>query len=234
VLIQVFEGERALTKDNTLLGSFQLDGLPQMPRGQPQIEVSFDLDANGILNVSASEKSTGKSNKIAITNDKGRLSVEEIDRMVNDAEKFKDEDRKVSEAINCKCELETYIHSTKEKLNADDVKDKVDADDKKRFDEKIEELENKLANRKVEDIEIYRDYRRELETIFGEIMEKVKPGTGGTGYSKEDLQKMVNEMEKTGGEMPVPPVKPDFNNMGSPDDAPKNDTKNDPKIDEVD
>jgi len=230
VLIQVFEGERALTKDNTLLGSFQLDGLPQMPRGQPQIEVSFDLDANGILNVSASEKSTGKSNKIAITNDKGRLSPEDIQRMVDEADRFKDEDQKVSEAINCKCELETYIHSTKEKLNADDVKDKVDADDKKRFDEKIEELENKLANRKVEDIEIYRDYRRELETIFGEIMEKVSPGKGASDYSKEDLQNMVNEMEKNGGSMPVPPVKPDFNNMASPNDAPKND----PKIDEVD
>jgi len=226
VLIQVFEGERALTKDNTLLGSFQLDGLPQMPRGQPQIEVSFDLDANGILNVSASEKSTGKSNKIAITNDKGRLSPEDIQRMVDEADRFKDEDQKVSEAINCKCELETYIHSTKEKLNADDVKDKVDADDKKRFDEKIEELENKLANRKVEDIEIYRDYRRELETIFGEIMEKVSPGKGASDYSKEDLQNMVNEMEKNGGTMPVPPVKPDFNNMASSEQP--------PKIDEVD
>ena len=230
VLIQVFEGERALTKDNTLLGSFQLDGLPQMPRGQPQIEVSFDLDANGILNVSASEKSTGKSNKIAITNDKGRLSPEDIQRMVDEAERFKDEDQKVSEAINCKCELETYIHSTKEKLKADDVKDKVDADDKKRFDEKIEELENKLANRKVEDIEIYRDYRRELETIFGEIMEKVSPGKGASDYSKEDLQKMVNEMEKNGGTMPVPPVKPDFNNMASPEPS----SEQPPKIDEVD
>ena len=230
VLIQVFEGERALTKDNTLLGSFQLDGIPPMPRGQPQVEVSFDLDANGILNVSACEKSTGKSNKIAITNDKGRLSPEDIQRMVDEADKFKDEDRKVSEAITCKCELETYMHTTKEKLNADDVKEKLEADDKKRFDDKIEELENKLANRKVEDIEIYRDYRRELETIFGEIMEKVKPGTGGTGYSKEDLQKMVNEMEKTGGEMPVPPVKPDFNNMSSPEPS----SEQPPKIDEVD
>jgi len=230
VLIQVFEGERALTKDNTLLGSFQLDGIPPMPRGQPQVEVSFDLDANGILNVSACEKSTGKSNKIAITNDKGRLSPEDIQRMVDEADKFKDEDRKVSEAITCKCELETYMHTTKEKLNADDVKEKLEADDKKQFDDKIEELENKLANRKVEDIEIYRDYRRELETIFGEIMEKVKPGTGDTGYSKEDLQKMVNEMEKTGGEMPVPPVKPDFNNMSSPEPS----SEQPPKIDEVD
>ena len=230
VLIQVFEGERALTKDNTLLGSFQLDGIPPMPRGQPQIEVSFDLDANGILNVSACEKSTGKSNKIAITNDKGRLSPDEIQRMVDEADKFKDEDRKISEAINCKCELETYMHTTKDKINGDDIKEKVDADDKKRFNDKIEELENKLANRKVEDVEIYRDYRRELETIFGEIMEKVNPGAGASGYSKEDLQKMADEMEKNQGDLPEgvpkPPVMPDFNNMASPEKL--------PKIDEVD
>ena len=234
VLIQVYEGERALTKDNTLMGSFQLEGLPQMPRGQPQIEVSFDLDANGILNVSACEKSTGKSNKIAIKNDKGRLNPEDIERMVGDAEKFKDEDRKITEAINCKCELETYIHTTKNKINGDDIKEKVDEEDKKRFNEKIEELENKLANRKVEDVEIYRDYRRELETIYGEIMEKVNPG--GANVSKEELQNMVNQMEKDGekngekdgeknGDMPVPPVMPDFSNMSS---------SNDPKIDEVD
>ena len=234
VLIQVYEGERALTKDNTLMGSFQLEGLPQMPRGQPQIEVSFDLDANGILNVSACEKSTGKSNKIAIKNDKGRLNPEDIERMVGDAEKFKDEDRKITEAINCKCELETYIHTTKNKINGDDIKEKVDEEDKKRFNEKIEELENKLANRKVEDVEIYRDYRRELETIYGEIMEKVNPG--GANVSKEELQNMVNQMEMDGdkngekdgeknGDMPVPPVMPDFSNMSS---------SNDPKIDEVD
>merc|ERR1719166_152383 len=90
VLIQVFEGERAMTKDNTLLGKFHLDGIPPAPRGVPQIEVTFDIDANGILNVSAQDKSTGKSNQITITNEKGRLSQAEIDRMVQEAEKFKD------------------------------------------------------------------------------------------------------------------------------------------------
>merc|ERR1719215_993128 len=92
VLIQVFEGERAMTKDNNLLGKFHLDGIPPAPRGVPQIEVTFDIDANGILNVSAQDKSTGKSNQITITNEKGRLSQSEIDRMVNEAEKFKAED----------------------------------------------------------------------------------------------------------------------------------------------
>merc|ERR1712018_917066 len=89
VLIQVFEGERSMIRDNNILGKFNLDGIPPMPRGVPQIEVTFDIDANGILNVSAVEKSTGKENKITITNDKGRLSKDEIERMVKEAEKYK-------------------------------------------------------------------------------------------------------------------------------------------------
>ena len=227
VLIQVFEGERALTKDNTLLGSFQLDGLPQMPRGQPQIEVSFDLDANGILNVSAAEKSTGKSNKIEIKNDKGRLSPEDIERMVNDAEKFKEEDRKITEAINSKGELEKYMQNVKDKVNADDMKEKVSEEDKKAFNDKIEELENKLNNRKIEAVEIYREYRKELESTFGEIMTKANPD--GVSMNPEDIEKMkgMEGMEgmggmggsmpnmATNGNMPEPAVKPDFNNMPS-------------------
>ena len=99
VLIQVFEGERTLTKDNNILGKFQLDGIPPAPRGTPQIEVSFDVDANGILNVSAEDKGTGKSNQITITNDKGRLTDDDIDRMVAEAEKFKEEDEKLKQRI---------------------------------------------------------------------------------------------------------------------------------------
>merc|ERR1712025_522444 len=100
VTIQVYEGERAMTKDNHLLGKFDLTAIPPAPRGVPQIEVTFDIDANGILNVSACDKSTGKQNKITITNDKGRLSKEEIERMVNDAEKFKEEDEKQKDKIS--------------------------------------------------------------------------------------------------------------------------------------
>lgn len=111
VTIQVFEGERALTKDNTSLGNFQLDGIPPMPRGVPQIEVVFDIDANGILNVSASEKSTGKMEKITITNDKGRLSKEEIERMVEESEKYKQEDDEIREKIDAKNDLESCIYN---------------------------------------------------------------------------------------------------------------------------
>merc|ERR1712054_606010 len=102
VLIQVFEGERAMTKDNNILGKFHLDGIPPAPRGVPQIEVTFDIDANGILNASAQDKSTGNQNKITITNDKGRLSKEEIEKMVSDAEKFKADDEKQKDRISAK------------------------------------------------------------------------------------------------------------------------------------
>ena len=102
VLIQVFEGERSMTKDNNLLGKFELTGIPPAPRGVPQIEVTFDVDANGILNVSAVDKSTGKENKITITNDKGRLSKEDIERMVNEAEKYKEEDKAAQERVQAK------------------------------------------------------------------------------------------------------------------------------------
>merc|ERR1712174_132605 len=113
VLIQVFEGERSMTKDNNLLGKFNLDGIPPMPRGQPQIEVTFDIDANGILNVSAVEKSTGKEQKIAIKNDKGRLSQDEIDRMVDEAERYKAEDEANRVRVEAKNSLENYCYSMK-------------------------------------------------------------------------------------------------------------------------
>merc|ERR1719472_458430 len=108
VLIQVYEGERSMTRDNDLLGKFHLDGIPPMPRGVPQIEVTYDIDANGILNVSAVEKSTGKENKITITNDKGRLSKEEVERMVAEAEKYKQEDEANKSKIEAKNSCENY------------------------------------------------------------------------------------------------------------------------------
>merc|ERR1711928_53519 len=124
VTIQVYEGERAMTKDNHNLGKFDLTGIPPAPRGVPQIEVTFDIDANGILNVSAADKSTGKQNKITITNDKGRLSKEEIERMVSDAEKFKAEDDQQKDRISAKNGLESYCFNMKTTLD-DKVKDKI-------------------------------------------------------------------------------------------------------------
>merc|ERR1739845_315527 len=111
VLIQVFEGERQMTKDNHILGKFNLEGIPPMRRGEPQIEVTFDMDANCILNVSAQEKATGKVEKITITNDKGRLSKEDIEKLVKDAEKFKTEDEALKKKIEAKNSYEHYIYS---------------------------------------------------------------------------------------------------------------------------
>merc|ERR1712095_90519 len=129
VTIQVFEGERAMTKDNHLLGKFDLTGIPPAPRGTPQIEVTFDIDANGILNVSAVEKGSGKQEKITITNDKGRLSNDEIEKMVNDAERFKDEDDKQKERITVKNSLESYIFNLKSSLDTEEVKSKLASDE---------------------------------------------------------------------------------------------------------
>merc|ERR1712020_212471 len=123
--IQVYEGERTMTRDNHRLGQFDLTGIPPAPRGTPQVEVTFDVDANGILNVSAVEKGSGKIEKITITNDKGRLSKEDIEKMVNDAEKFKDEDDKQKERIAAKNGLESYIFNLKSSLDNEEVKTKL-------------------------------------------------------------------------------------------------------------
>ena len=121
VLIQVYEGERAMTRDCNLLGKFNLDGIPPMPRGQPQIEVTFDIDANGILNVHAVEKSTGKENKITITNDKGRLSADDIERMVEEAERYKAEDDVQKQRVEGKNALENYAYSMRNTINEEKV-----------------------------------------------------------------------------------------------------------------
>ncbi|CAG0902856.1 unnamed protein product [Darwinula stevensoni] len=144
VLIQVYEGERAMTKDNNLLGKFELSGIPPAPRGVPQIEVTFDIDANGILNVHAADKSTGRENKITITNDKGRLSKEEIERMVQEAEKFKDEDDAQKERVTAKNSLESYVFNMKGTMEDDKFKDKIPEEDKKTILDKCNKTEKWL------------------------------------------------------------------------------------------
>merc|ERR1712002_1008021 len=139
VLVQVYEGERAMTKDNNLLGKFELSGIPPAPRGVPQIEVTFDIDANGILNVSACDKSTGKQNKITITNDKGRLSAEEIEKMLADAEKYKADDDHQKERITAKNALESYCFNMKSTCEDDKLKDKIPESDRKTILDKCDE-----------------------------------------------------------------------------------------------
>ena len=121
-----------LQRDNNLLGKFQLDGIPPMPRGVPQIEVAYDIDANGILTVSALEKSTGKEQKIEIKNDKGRLTKEEVERMINEAEKYKEKRmKKNAKIIESKSRLENYCYSLKNSVNDEKIADKIEEDDKK-------------------------------------------------------------------------------------------------------
>ncbi len=179
VLIQVFEGERQLTKDNHELGKFNLDGIPPMPRGQPQIEVTFDLDVNSILNVTAVEKSTGKNNKIVITNDKGRLSKDEIERLVKEAEKFKAEDDKVKAKIEAKNQLEQYAYQVRQAMNEEKLKDKFTEDEKKKLGEKVDEIlkwsnDNPQAAKEEYDAKV-----KELEAIFNPIMQKIYQSMGG-------------------------------------------------------
>merc|ERR1711939_1266380 len=165
VLIQVFEGERSMTKDNNSLGKFNLDGIPPMPRGQPQIDVCFDIDANGILNVSATEKSTGKEQKITITNDKGRLSQDEIERMVQEAEKYKAEDDANKNRIEAKNGLENYCYSLKSSISSDEVKDKIPADDKAQLESAIEETTSWLDANQMAEKEEYEAKQKELEAV---------------------------------------------------------------------
>ncbi|EKX46257.1 heat shock protein 70 [Guillardia theta CCMP2712] len=178
VLIQVFEGERQMTKDNNLLGKFQLDGIPPAPRGVPQIEVSFDLDANGIMNVSAQDKSTGKQNKITITNDKGRLSQDDIERMVREAERFKEEDDRQRKKVEARNALENYAYSLKNTLNDDKVAGKIDESDKSSLTAKIEETISWLEANHGAAPEEYEAKQKALEQVAMPIMTKLYSAGG--------------------------------------------------------
>ena len=185
VTIQVFEGERARTKDNNKLGEFTLADIPPMPRGVPQIEVSFDIDANGILNVTALEKSTGKSNNVTIKNDGSRLSKEDIERMTNDAETYAKEDVEFKEKVEAKNGLENYCFSIKNTISDEKLKDNIPEDDKKMIEEKIDDtlkwLEHNISASKEE----YESKRKELEETFKPIMDKLMPSGMPSGMPSE-------------------------------------------------
>ncbi|GKT87098.1 hsp70-like protein [Colletotrichum tofieldiae] len=178
VLIQVYEGERQRTKDNNLLGKFELTGIPPPPRCS-QIEVTFDLDANGIMNVSAVEKGTGKSNKIVITNDKGRLSKEDIERMLAEAEKFKDEDEAEARRVSAKNGLESYAYSLRNTLSDSKVDEKLDADDKEKLKTEIDQIVTWLDENQQATREEYEERQKELEGVANPIMMKFYGSAGG-------------------------------------------------------
>jgi heat shock protein 5 len=181
VLIQVFEGERSMTKDNHLLGKFELSGLPPAPRGVPQIEVTFEIDANGILQVSAEDKGTGKSEKITITAEKGRLSEEEIERMVQEAEEFAEEDKKVKARIDARNALEGYCYNLKNTLEDEEkgIADKIDEEDKEAIEEAVREALEWLDDNQEAESEEYEEKQKEVEKIANPIMQKVYAAGGG-------------------------------------------------------
>jgi endoplasmic reticulum chaperone BiP len=181
VLIQVFEGERAMTKDNNLLGKFELTGIPPAPRGVPQIEVSFELDANGILKVTAGDKGTGKAESITITNDKGRLTQEEIDRMVAEAEEFAEADKAVKEKIDARNKLENYASSLKNQVNDEEgLGGKIDEDDKESLLEAVKETTDWLEeNSGSADKDDFDEQFEKLSNVAYPITSKLYGGAGG-------------------------------------------------------
>merc|ERR1712188_270959 len=189
VLIQVYEGERAMTKDNHLLGKFELSDIPPAPRGVPQIDVTFEIDANGILQVGAEDKGTGKSEKITITAEKGRLSEEEIERMVQEAEEYAEEDKMMKERIDKRNGLEGYAYSLRNTLSDEEkgVADKIDDDDKETLEEAIREVLDWIDDNQEADAEEYDEKQKELEGIANPIMQKIYQQAGGAPPGDDDF-----------------------------------------------
>jgi endoplasmic reticulum chaperone BiP len=188
VLIQVFEGERSMTKDNHLLGTFELTGIPPAPRGVPQIEVTFEVDTNGILQVSAQDKGTGKSKKVTITAEKGRLSKEEIDRMVREADEFAEEDRKVKERIDARHGLESYLYSLKNTLDDDEkgLADNLKPSDKKELQDAIDETLDWMDGNPEADKDDYDAKLKDVEHVANPIMRNLYSQGGGGGAGSEE------------------------------------------------
>ena len=171
VTIQVYEGERAMTKDNNLLGRFELTGIPPAPRGVPQIEVVFDIDANGIMTVTAQDKSTGKSSHVTIKNDKGRLSKEDIDRMVNDAERYRDEDEKQRQRVEARNKLEAYVFSVRQAIN--DAGQNLSNEDKEAAKKKCEDTLSWLDSNSLAEKEEFEDKLQEVQKFCSPLMAKL-------------------------------------------------------------
>jgi heat shock protein 5 len=190
VSIQVYEGERTMTKDNHKLGQFDLTGIPPAPRGVPQIEVTFEIDANGILNVGAEDKGTGKREKITITNDKGRLTQEEIDRMVREAEEFAEEDKKVKGRIDARNQLETYVYNMKSTIE-DKMADKIDSDDKAKIKSALDDVLEWLDENQDSEQEDYEEKLKEVEDVCNPIISAAYQAAGGgpsDGPGSDDLE----------------------------------------------
>ncbi|XP_067144449.1 endoplasmic reticulum chaperone BiP [Centruroides vittatus] len=187
VTIQVYEGERPLTKDNHQLGKFDLTGIPPAPRGVPQIEVTFEIDVNGILKVTAEDKGTGNKEKITITNDHNRLTPEDIERMIKDAEKFADDDKKVKERVEARNDLESYVYSLKNQIgDKDKLGAKLSNEDKEKLEEIIEEKIKWLETNQEADTEEFKAQKKEVEDVAQPIISKLYAGAGGGAPPEEE------------------------------------------------
>jgi len=199
VLIQVYEGERAMTRDNNRLGTFELTGIPPAPRGVPQIEVTFDLDANGIMNVSAVDKSSGRKNQITITNDKGRLSKDDIERMVNDAAKFAADDAKVAERVSAKNQLESYCFSIRNTLSDAKFKDKLSSEDKSALESAVADTIKWMDTAEHAEKEEFDHKLEELQGKAMPIMTKLHQGAGGAPGGMPDFGGAAGAGPSSGG-----------------------------------
>ncbi|KAH0851055.1 hypothetical protein HID58_095012 [Brassica napus] len=187
VLIQVYEGERARTRDNNLLGTFELKGIPPAPRGVPQINVCFDIDANGILNVSAEDKTAGVKNQITITNDKGRLSKEEIEKMVQDAEKYKAEDEQVKKRVEAKNSLENYAYNMRNTVKDEKLAQKLDQEDKQKIEKAIDETIEWIEGNQLAEVDEFEYKLKELEGICSPIISKMYQGGASAGGANDGM-----------------------------------------------
>jgi len=194
VSIQIYEGERAMTRDNHLLGNFDLTGIPPAPRGVPQIEVTFDIDANGILNVTAKDVSTGKTNQIVIKNDKGRLSKEEIQRMINDADRFRADDQKQRDRVAAKNKLETYVYSVKQAIN-EAQGNNISSSDKKTVldacDKEIKWIDSNQTAEKDEFEYHYNEISRKCSPIMSNLHGANRDSGNYTGPKVEEVDYFV-------------------------------------------
>ena len=188
VLIQVFEGERPMTRDNNHLGKFYLEGIPPAPRGVPQIEVTFDVDSNGILNVSAKDLGTNKENSVTITNEKGRLSQQDIDRMVSEAEKYKEEDDRVKERVDARNGLESYTYSVQGSLDEEKLKSVATEEELKTVGDKVEEVLQWLEDNYEADKDLVEEQKKSLEELYNPIITRAYQQGGGMPQAEGSSQ----------------------------------------------
>lgn len=181
----MFEGERPMCKDNHKLGQFDMTGIPPAPRGQPQIEVTFEIDSNGILNVGAHDKGTGNKESITITNDQGRLSEEQIQKMIHEAEQYADEYKKTKERIDAKNAYDNYVHSMKSAVEGA-LKEKLDDDEKETVMEALKEAEEWMSSNAEADAEEIKEKQKEVEGVCAPIVSKHTGGAGGFGGGADD------------------------------------------------